>query len=131
MQYAQVRPIEHVHPLVRTRKQLDRVLQEISSAPGIVLYTIINKELMAELGAEPERTLMIGDTTHDLQLAANAGSAALAGWQPAHQIMKEALGLTLEHVPYRSGPQGQTDLIAGLGTAPRPGGRRRFRLWSA
>jgi tripartite-type tricarboxylate transporter receptor subunit TctC len=41
------------------------------------------------------------------------GSAALAGWQPAHQIMKEALGLTLEHVPYRSGPQGQTDLVAG------------------
>jgi tripartite-type tricarboxylate transporter receptor subunit TctC len=41
------------------------------------------------------------------------GSAALAGWQPAHQIMKEALGLTLEHVPYRSGPQGQADLIAG------------------
>ncbi|WP_439595764.1 Bug family tripartite tricarboxylate transporter substrate binding protein [Falsiroseomonas sp.] len=41
------------------------------------------------------------------------GSAALAGWQPAHQIMKEAYGLTLEHVPYRSGPQGQTDLIAG------------------
>lgn len=41
------------------------------------------------------------------------GSAALAGWQPAHQLMKEALGFTLEHVPYRSGPQGQTDLIAG------------------
>lgn len=41
------------------------------------------------------------------------GSAALAGWQPAHQIMKEALGIRLEHVPYRSGPQGQTDLIAG------------------
>jgi tripartite-type tricarboxylate transporter receptor subunit TctC len=41
------------------------------------------------------------------------GSAALAGWQPAHQIMKEALGLTLEHIPYRSGPQGQTDLVAG------------------
>jgi tripartite-type tricarboxylate transporter receptor subunit TctC len=41
------------------------------------------------------------------------GSAALAGWQPAHQLMKEALGLKLEHIPYRSGPQGQTDLIAG------------------
>lgn len=41
------------------------------------------------------------------------GSAALADWQPAHQIMKEALGLQLEHVPYRSGPQGQADLIAG------------------
>ena len=41
------------------------------------------------------------------------GSAALAGWQPAHQIMKEAWGVTFEHVPYRSGPQGQTDLVAG------------------
>jgi tripartite-type tricarboxylate transporter receptor subunit TctC len=41
------------------------------------------------------------------------GSAALAGWQPAHQLMKEALGLRLEHIPYRSGPQGQADLIAG------------------
>ena len=35
-------------------------------------------ELMGELGAEPERTLMIGDTTHDLQLAANAGVACVA-----------------------------------------------------
>jgi len=30
-------------------------------------------ELMRELGASPGRTLMVGDTTHDLQLAANAG----------------------------------------------------------
>jgi regulator of PEP synthase PpsR (kinase-PPPase family) len=49
VQYAQVRPIEHVHPLVRTRRQLDRVLQEIASAPGIVLYTVINTELTTEL----------------------------------------------------------------------------------
>jgi tripartite-type tricarboxylate transporter receptor subunit TctC len=41
------------------------------------------------------------------------GSAALAGFQPAHQLMREALGIQLEAVPYRSGPQGQTDLIAG------------------
>lgn len=49
VQYSQVRPIEHVHPLVRTRRQLDRVLQEIASTPGIVLYTIVNGELSAEL----------------------------------------------------------------------------------
>ena len=30
-------------------------------------------ELMRELGVPPERTLMVGDTTHDLQLALNAG----------------------------------------------------------
>jgi [pyruvate, water dikinase]-phosphate phosphotransferase / [pyruvate, water dikinase] kinase len=49
VQYAQVRPIEHVHPLVRTHRQLDRVLQEIQSAPGIVLYTVVNRELTTVL----------------------------------------------------------------------------------
>lgn len=49
VQYAMVRPIEHVHPLVRTTRQLKRVLQEIEQAPGIVLYTITNKDLSEEL----------------------------------------------------------------------------------
>jgi len=49
VQYAQVRPIEHVHPLVRSKRQLVRVLQEIEQTPGIVLYTIVNKELVEEL----------------------------------------------------------------------------------
>jgi len=42
-------------------------------------------ELMREFGAEPERTLMIGDTTHDLQLAANAGTARIGVGYGAHQ----------------------------------------------
>src|SRR5690242_8415357 len=49
VQYAQVRPIEHVHPLVRTAKQLERVLKEVEQAPGIVLYTIVKKELIEEI----------------------------------------------------------------------------------
>lgn len=49
VQYSVVRPIEHVHPLVRTPRQLKRVLQEIEQAPGIVLYTIVNKDLTDEL----------------------------------------------------------------------------------
>ena len=49
VQYALVRPIEHVHPLVRTARQLKRVLQEIEQTPGIVLYTITNRELSDEL----------------------------------------------------------------------------------
>lgn len=49
VQYADARAIEHVYPLIRNRRQIERVLQEISSAPGIVLYTIVNKELTAEL----------------------------------------------------------------------------------
>ena len=41
-------------------------------------------ELMDELGAEAGRTLMIGDTTHDLQLAANAGAASVGVSYGAH-----------------------------------------------
>ena len=41
-------------------------------------------ELMREFGADPERTLMIGDTTHDLQLARNAGCPAIAVTYGAH-----------------------------------------------
>ena len=43
------------------------------------------RQLMSELGAEPERTLMIGDTTHDLQLAANAGTASIGVSYGAHE----------------------------------------------
>jgi phosphoglycolate phosphatase len=42
-------------------------------------------ELMAELGAAPERTLMIGDTTHDLLLARNAGVARVGVSYGAHE----------------------------------------------
>ena len=35
-------------------------------------------ELMAEFGVDPQRTLMIGDTTHDLEMAHNAGCASVA-----------------------------------------------------
>ncbi len=49
VQYANVRPIEHMHPLVRTPRQLKRVLGEIEQTPGIVLYTVVNKDLIAEI----------------------------------------------------------------------------------
>ena len=41
-------------------------------------------ELMDELQVDPQRTLMIGDTTHDLQLAANAGVARVGVSYGAH-----------------------------------------------
>lgn len=42
-------------------------------------------ELMQELAVPPERTLMIGDTTHDLQMARNAGCASVAVSYGAHE----------------------------------------------
>jgi len=48
-QLTKVLPVEHVYPLVRTQKQLDRVLAEIEEAPGIVLYTLLDDELLRRL----------------------------------------------------------------------------------
>jgi phosphoglycolate phosphatase len=59
-------------------------------------------ELMDELDTPPERTLMVGDTTHDLQLAANAGCAALAvgfGAHPAEQLLELQPLALLHDVP--------------------------------
>ncbi len=44
-QYTNMSPIEHLYPLVRTRKQLDTALAEIENAPGIVLYTLLDNDL--------------------------------------------------------------------------------------
>ena len=51
-QYATVSPVEHIYPLVRTQKQLDRVLTEIETSPGIVLYTLLESELTERLEAK-------------------------------------------------------------------------------
>ena len=48
-QYTKVMPVEHVYPLVRTERQLDRVLAEIDESPGIVLYTLLEDDLVSRL----------------------------------------------------------------------------------
>ncbi|MGJ7490410.1 HAD family hydrolase [Variovorax sp. ZT4R33] len=56
-------------------------------------------ELMEELDVTPERTLMIGDTTHDLQLAINAGCASVGVSYGAHE--PESFGvLTPLHIAH-------------------------------
>lgn len=79
----------------KTRAGLDRVLE--SSGMGHYFMAIRTAdvthskphpamllEIMDELGMTPEQTLMIGDTTHDLQMAVNAGVDALAMTHGAH-----------------------------------------------
>lgn len=43
------------------------------------------QELMREFDVLPERTLMIGDTTHDLEMALNAGCASVGVSYGAHE----------------------------------------------
>lgn len=79
----------------KTRKGLDRALAQ----SGLGAYFGATRcadechskphpqmlfELMEEFDVEPERTLMIGDTTHDLLMARNAGVDALAVCYGAH-----------------------------------------------
>jgi phosphoglycolate phosphatase len=42
------------------------------------------QDLMAEFGAQPEQTLMIGDTSYDLEMAANAGVASVGVLSGSH-----------------------------------------------
>ena len=69
-----------------------RTADETASKPNPLML----HELMHEFGVAPGRTLMVGDTTHDLQMAANAGCASvgvsfsaqapkgLQAWQPLY-----------------------------------------------
>ena len=58
-----------------------RTADETASKPNPMML----QQLMRELGTPPERTLMIGDTTHDLQLATNAGVASIGVSFGAHE----------------------------------------------
>jgi len=44
------------------------------------------QELTREFGLHPSRVLMVGDTTHDLQMARNAGCASVAVGYGAHPV---------------------------------------------
>jgi len=58
-----------------------RTADETASKPDPLMLN----ELMSEFGTDAGRTLMIGDTTHDLQLAVNAGTARVGVAYGAHE----------------------------------------------
>lgn len=67
-------------PELRGLFDATRTADETFSKP----HPAMLQELMAELCSLPERTLMIGDTTHDLEMAGNAGCDAVAVSYGAH-----------------------------------------------
>ena len=79
----------------KNRNGLNRALQASALAPYFHALRTADQtfskphpamllELMDELDITPARTLMIGDTTHDLQMALNAGVDALGMTHGAH-----------------------------------------------
>ncbi len=85
-QYEGVSAIEHVYPLVRSSAQLERVISEIETAPGIVLYTLVEEDLNARLEAACRAT----------------GSPHLSVLQPVHDLLQSYLGA---HSTARPGAQ--------------------------
>lgn len=80
----------------KSRRGLQRALEYSGLGPYFVATRCADEsfskphpamllELMDELAVEKTRTLMIGDTSHDLQMASNAGVAALAVTYGAHE----------------------------------------------
>ncbi len=67
--------------------------------PGMVLRAL------EETGAEPERTVLIGDTTHDMLMARNAGISGLGvawGYHPPESLKESgaaAIAESFSHVP--------------------------------
>ena len=75
-QYEGVAAIEHVYPLVRSHTQLARVLSEIETAPGIVLYTLVERDLAERLE----------------EVCRNTGSPHLSVLEPVHSLLSSYLG---------------------------------------
>ncbi|MEM9810989.1 MAG: pyruvate, water dikinase regulatory protein, partial [Pseudomonadota bacterium] len=47
--FPSAKPLEHVASLVRSHAQLDRVLTRIEQAPGLVLYTVVDRAMRRRL----------------------------------------------------------------------------------
>jgi len=84
------RPIEHIYPLVRTRKQVERALMEIESAPGLVLHTMVNTELRH----------LLEDKCREL------GQPSVAVLDPVTALLGNYLGVEVSH---RIGAQHELD----------------------
>ncbi len=54
-QYRDIRPVEHVHSMVRTTKQLEAIVTALEEEPGIVLYTLVDKAVGERLEQECRR----------------------------------------------------------------------------
>lgn len=89
-QYTHVSPIEHIYPLVRNRKQVERALNEIESAPGLVLHTLMT----------PELRTFLEDKCREL------GQPAIAVLDPVMGLLGNYLGVEVSH---RIGAQHELD----------------------
>ena len=75
-QYNNARAIEHIYPLVRNEKQLNRAFADIEEEPGIVLYTVVDTALAAKIDS----------------LCANLGLPCVSVLEPVLSVFQSYLG---------------------------------------
>jgi regulator of PEP synthase PpsR (kinase-PPPase family) len=75
-QYPAISALEHVYPLVRSQRDLDKAIAEIESNPGVVLYTLV----------EPEHSERLERSCREM------GSPALSVLQPIFNLFRSYLG---------------------------------------
>lgn len=80
-QFDNIMPIEHSYFLVRSQRQMEKVLREVEAAPGLVLFTISNNEARGRL---EERCKELG-------------IPCVAVLDPVLQTMSRYLGQELNH----------------------------------
>ncbi len=105
-QFENVQPLEHSYYLVRSERQLERVIREIEAAPGVVWYTISDPKLRARLeGFCRERgipTLAVLDPSvamlsRHLGVAPNNRVAGQHAMDDDYFERMEAINFTLAH----------------------------------
>jgi len=105
-QFEEARPLQHIHPLIRTNRQMERTIGEIDAAPGMVLYTMMRDDLRERLETACRRLGLPHLSVLDPALALmgrylGVGQSRRAGRQ--HELDQryfqriEALNYTLAH----------------------------------
>jgi [pyruvate, water dikinase]-phosphate phosphotransferase / [pyruvate, water dikinase] kinase len=105
-QYPGFHPIEHIYALVRTPKQLTKVLDGIGREPGIVLFTLIDNTLRHQLERHCETVgvpciSILDPVISSLAQYLNAATSPQIGGQhalDAHYFKRiDALNFTMTH----------------------------------
>ena len=75
-------------------------LQTADDGPGKPHPEILQRA-MSEVGAGPEQTVVIGDTSYDMEMAANAGVRAIGvgwGYHPAYELRASGAARVIERL---------------------------------
>ena len=106
VQFEQISAKEHAWPMIRTSKQMDKVIGSIENNPGVVMYTIVNRENRARLKAccralgvpcVPVLSRAITDISNYLKIEASPVEGKQHGLNDDYFARIDAMNYTIRH----------------------------------